>query len=58
MSTQTYRIIASYVVECYHDVEANSLAEAWDKAYHIDGGDYTPSDNLNSDWQIDRIEEE
>ena len=55
---QTYRIIASYVVECYHDVEANSLAEAWDKAYHIDGGDYTPSDNLNSDWQIDRIEEE
>ena len=50
-----YRVFACYVVELYHDIEADSKDEAWDKAYHIDGSDYTV---CNEDgWQIDRIEE-
>lgn len=52
-----YRVIASYVVECYYDIEAGSKDEAWDLAYHIDGGDYTPRKDFDGDWQIDRIEE-
>jgi hypothetical protein len=52
-----YRVIASYVVECYCDIEAGSKDEAWDLAYHIDGGDYTPRKTVDGDWQIERIEE-
>lgn len=51
-----YRVYATYVVEVYCDVEAESIDDAYDVAYHIDGGDYTPTKN-NDDWQIDRIEE-
>ena len=51
-----YRVYASYVVELYYDLEAESKDDAYDKAYHIDGGDYTRTDN-DGDWQIDRIEE-
>jgi hypothetical protein len=51
-----YRVYASYVVELYVDVEAESIDEAYDKAYNIDGNDYTRTEN-NGDWQIDRIEE-
>jgi hypothetical protein len=51
-----YRVYASYVVELYVDVEAESIDDAYDVAYNIDGGDYTRKDN-DSDWQIDRIEE-
>lgn len=50
-----YRVYASYVVELYHDIEAESQDEAWDKVYAIDGGDYTAIRDDN--WQIDRIEE-
>jgi hypothetical protein len=53
---KTYRVIASYVVEVYCDIEAESKDEAWDKAYHLDGGDYKPTNN-GGDWQIDRIED-
>jgi hypothetical protein len=53
---KTYRIYATYVVEVFHDVQAESKEDAWDKAYHIDGGDYKPTNN-DGDWQIDRIEE-
>jgi len=51
-----YRVYASYVVELYYDLEAESTDDAYDKAYHVDGGDYTRKDN-DSDWQIDRVEE-
>ena len=51
-----YRVYASYVVEVYYDLEAESKEDAYDKAYHIDGGDYTPTEN-NDGWQIDRIED-
>ena len=54
---KTYRIIASYVVECYYDIEAESKDDAWDKAYKIDGGDYTRRQDYDGDWQIERIEE-
>jgi hypothetical protein len=53
---RTYRIYATYVVEVFHDVQAESKEYAWDKAYHIDGGDYKPTNN-DGDWQIDRIED-
>jgi hypothetical protein len=56
LKMKTYRVIASYVVEVYCDIEAESKDDAWDKAYHIDGGDYKPTNN-DGDWQIDRIEE-
>jgi hypothetical protein len=52
-----YRVYASYVVELYVDVEAESIDDAYDVAYNIDGGDYTRTEN-NDDWQIDRIEEQ
>ena len=52
-----YRVYASYVVELYVDVEAESIDDAYDKAYNIDGGDYIRTGNDN-DWQIDRIEEQ
>ena len=52
-----YRIIASYVVECYYDIEAESKDQAWDLAYHIDGGDYKQLSQYGEDWQIERIEE-
>jgi hypothetical protein len=55
---KTYRIYASYVVECYCDIEAESKDDAWDKAYHIDGGDYTRRQDYDGGWQIDRIEGE
>tara|TARA_R110000868_G_scaffold286242_2_gene546683 strand:- start:586 stop:759 length:174 start_codon:yes stop_codon:yes gene_type:complete len=51
-----YRVYATYVVEVYCDVEAESVDDAYDVAYNIDGGDYTRTEN-NDDWQIDRIEE-
>jgi hypothetical protein len=53
---KTYRVIASYVVEVYCDIQAESKDDAWDKAYLIDGGDYKPTNN-DGDWQIDRIED-
>ncbi len=56
LTMKTYRVIASYVVEVYCDIQAESKDDAWDKAYHIDGGDYKPTNN-DSDWQIDRIED-
>jgi ribosomal protein L20A (L18A) len=50
-----YRVFACYVVELYHDLEAESKDDAWDKVYQIDGSEYTV---CNEDgWQIDRIEE-
>ena len=50
-----YRVFACYVVELYHDLEAESVEDAYDKAYHVDGSEYTV---CNEDgWQIDRIEE-
>ncbi len=54
--TKLYRVVASQLVyhECY--VEADNEEDAWDKAYHIDGGDYKPTNN-DGDWQIDRIED-
>jgi hypothetical protein len=56
MSVKKYRVIASYVVEVYCDIEAESKDEAWDQAYILDGGDYMPMNNEGG-WQIDRIEE-
>ena len=50
-----YRVFACYVVELYHDLEAESVEDAYDKVYHVDGSDYIV---CNEDgWQIDRIEE-
>jgi hypothetical protein len=54
---KTYRVVASYVVECYCDIQAESKEEAWDLAYHIDGGDYRQRKNFDGDWQIERIED-
>jgi hypothetical protein len=53
---KTYRVIASYVVEVYCDIEAKSKDEAWDEVYKLDEGDYIPMNN-DGGWQIDRIEE-
>lgn len=52
---KTFRVYASYVVEVYCDVEAESREDAWDNSYKIDGGDF--SNPLETDWQIERIEE-
>lgn len=52
-----YKVIASYVVECYCYIEAESKDDAWDKAYHIDGGEYIQRKDFDGDWQIERIEE-
>jgi len=51
-----YRVYASYVVELYYDLEAESTDDAYDRAYHIDSADYTRTD-IEDGWQIDRIEE-
>jgi len=52
-----YRVYASYVVELYYDLEAESTEDAYDKAYHVDGGDYTRIENNDGGWQIERVEE-
>jgi hypothetical protein len=52
---KTYRVIASYVVEVYCDIEAESKDEAWDSVYKLDVGDFSNPSEL--DWQIDRIED-
>jgi hypothetical protein len=52
---KTFRVYATYVVEVYCDIEAESKDDAWDKVYTLDGGDY--SSPLELDWKIDRIEE-
>ena len=54
---KTYRVFASYVVELYHDVEAESVEDAYDKAYYIDGGDYTRMQDNDGGWQIDGVQE-
>ena len=51
-----FRVIASYVVEVYCDIEAEDKDNAWDEAHKLDGGDYTPT-NGDGGWQLDRIEE-
>lgn len=50
-----YRVYASYVVELYYDIEAEDSTDAIEKAYLVDGGDYTV--NNEDGWQIDRAEE-
>jgi hypothetical protein len=52
---KTYRVYATYVVEVFHDVQAESKEEAWDSVYKLDGGDFSNPSEL--DWQIDRIED-
>lgn len=54
---KTYRVVASYVVECYCDIQAESKDDAWDKVHMLDGSDFTPRKDFDGDWQIDRIEE-
>jgi hypothetical protein len=55
---KTYRVYATYVVEVFHDVQAESKEDAWDKTYSIDCNAYTINqDYEGDDWQIDRIED-
>lgn len=54
MSRQkTFRVYAQYTSYCYVDIEAKDEAEAEEKADLMDGGDFTPDEDVNgSDWEI------
>ena len=48
-----YRVLASYVSYVYADIEADSLSEAKEIAYDMDGGDFKQTSF--GDWNIDEV---
>ena len=49
----TYRVWASYVTDCYLDVEADSKEEAERIAEETDGSEFTAGDGFDEDdWHI------
>ena len=50
-----YKILASYIVYCSMDVEAENENEAREIAYNADGADFSTDEHGN--WNIDEIKE-
>lgn len=48
-----YRVLASYMSYVYVDIEADSLSEAKEIAYDMDGGDFKQTSF--GDWNIDEV---
>ena len=48
-----YRVLASYMSYVYVDIEADSLSEAKEIAYDMDGGDFKQTSL--GDWNIDEV---
>jgi hypothetical protein len=48
-----YRVLASYMSYVYADIEADSLSEAKEIAYDMDGGDFKQTSF--GDWNIDEV---
>lgn len=53
---KTFKVQASYVTFVEATIEAESLDEAKDIAYNMDGGDF--KDTGYGDWNVDNIEEQ
>jgi hypothetical protein len=51
--TKKFMVSASFVSYCEIEVEADSLDEAKDIAYNLDGGDFSHSGY--GDWNIDEV---
>jgi hypothetical protein len=49
---EKFRVNAKVTTWCYIDVYANSSEDAQDKAREIDGGDFTPYEDIKGEWDI------
>ena len=50
-----YKVLASYMVYCTAEVEAENQDEAFEMATQMDGGDFKSGEY--GDWNIDEIKE-
>lgn len=51
-----FKVTASYLTYCTVEIEAENENEAYAIAWDMDGGDFTPSQDL-SDWSINQVQE-
>ena len=52
-----FKAIASYTVYLELEIEAETKTDAWDIAYNTDGGDFKPTNEYESNWEVNEMME-
>ena len=51
-----FKVVASYTSYCMVEIEAEDIEQAWEIAWEMDGGSFTPMDNEEGTWCIEDVQ--